>query len=189
MSGYLCKVCDFHIDGPHDEIADDIADHEEWHRDREVRTPTPAPLRMLRMRAAATKNAARVGINDLTARGCPTPPPVWAESVDGQLHLGSSTYRSAHVTIPLRGYEAWFDHSTDQDDRIHMATLTAQLQQRGNRSHPCIAFERNSGEDGDPKWRGVAKYELSIDEAVSLAHTLLLLVDVATGVTDESSED
>ncbi|WAL46790.1 hypothetical protein [Rhodococcus pyridinivorans] len=141
-----------------------------------------AALDMLERRAKTTAQESVVKADDRHARGhFPPLPYMTAFALGDDLHYASDRYRTPHVTIPLREYA---DYYAEDDDMIQLAAMRVGLFQRGDSTYPLVEFERMSGHDGDKKGP-FARYELHLDEVEQLAHALLLLLDVARGVTDE----
>ncbi|MDV8024007.1 hypothetical protein [Rhodococcus sp. IEGM 1330] len=99
----------------------------------------------------------------------------------------SMSWRSEAVSVPLFAtyFGRWHDNGTFETARI-----MADVRQGVADASPRIGFERHGFKQVDGKAvrvSGEAHYSLSIDEAANLARALLLLVDLATGASDESA--
>lgn len=138
----------------------------------------------LKRRAEESDRKVIVHVDDIVGRGG-IAPPSWSTRTDADTNVWSSRHRSPAVSIPLSHYDAWWANDNDQ---LHMAELVVGLAQRGYSGDISIELERNAGHDGALKYQGVARYELRLDEAEQLAHTILLLLDVARGTTDTIAE-
>jgi hypothetical protein len=140
-----------------------------------------AALEMLKRRAALTRGAETVGVENQSARGHFRPLPYMSKFAPGDdLYYGHDRHRTEYVTIPLREYQAYWNHDAD-GAVVDMAAIRICLFQPGNLPYPLVEFERMQGDDGERKGP-FARYALHLDEAKELAHVLLLLLDVANGV-------
>ncbi|WP_395704751.1 hypothetical protein [Rhodococcus ruber] len=138
----------------------------------------------LKRRAEESDRKVVVHVDDIVGRGG-IAPPRWSTRTDADTNVWSSRHRSPAVSIPLSHYDAWW---ANDGENLHMAELVVGLAQRGYSGDISIELERNAGHDGALKYQGVARYELRLDEAEQLAHTILLLLDVARGTTDTVAE-
>lgn len=178
---------DPHLEMPSDEV-DASVPHEGEPCGYVLTEAGAAALDMLEHRAKVTARASVVKEHDRQARGHFPPLPYMTKFHTGDnLYYGADRYRTPHVTIPLREYPAYWDHDTDEDDMVQLAAVRVGLVQQGNNPYPLVEFERMSGDDGSAKGP-FARYELHLDEAKELAHALLLLLDVASGVSDGTTE-
>ncbi|QRE79157.1 hypothetical protein F1734_02035 [Rhodococcus ruber] len=129
----------------------------------------------LKLRSAQSEKDVVKQVDDFEGRRGTEPRP-YMTTVDAELHLNSTLYRTHNVALPLAEYEGWWHHDEDEDN-VHMAELRIGLCQRADQDYPLIEFERYVGKDGAAAGRE-ARYVLRIDEGVRLAQTLLLLADV-----------
>ncbi|WFS11849.1 hypothetical protein [Rhodococcus aetherivorans] len=171
-----------------DEVDASVPPHEDKPCGYVLTEAGAAALDMLEHRAKVTAQASVVKEHDRQARGHFPPLPYMTKfHTGGNLYYGADRYRTPHVTIPLREYPAYWDDDADDDGMVQLAAVRVGLVQQGNNPYPLVEFERMSGDDGSAEGP-FARYELHLDEARELAHALLLLLDVASGVSDGSTE-
>lgn len=79
---------------------------------------------------------------------------------------------------------------TGTDDRIRPAFVSADLRRRLSEAQPHIVLEKYAkvGTGQIMEMIKGSQVELEVSEAVRLAHDLLLLVDLATGASDDIGE-
>lgn len=97
----------------------------------------------------------------------------------------SMSWRSEAISIPIfeNYFGEWCSNGTFESARI-----MADVRRVVGESAPRIAFEYHGFKQVDGKVvpiSGMNRYELSIEEAANLARGLLLLIDLATGASDE----
>lgn len=108
--------------------------------------------------------------------------PGWMD--DGETYESPTPARSLWCSIPLR-LNLREERGQRSDDVFMFAHLKAVLMQEVSESEPCVNLTRRTYLQDDRKWKEWHSARLTIGEATELAHMLLLLVDVATGTSDE----
>ncbi|MBT2266294.1 hypothetical protein [Rhodococcus erythropolis] len=125
----------------------------------------------------------RTTVAELTA-DCDTAP-TWADPAGTVVGVRSSRVTWVSKTLPVvLGDEAGRrDIDLDGNAVICHARAEVTIQQMRTQVEPMIHLVKMAA-GTDPK---VATTMLALDEAARLAHALLLAVDVARGISDESS--
>lgn len=125
----------------------------------------------------------RTTVSELTAE-CPSTP-TWADPAATLVGTRSGRVTWVSKTLPVvLGDEAGRrDIDLDGNDVIVHARAEVTIQQGRTQVDPMIQLVKMAA-GTDPK---VATIKLALDEAARLAHALLLAVDVARGISDDSS--
>ncbi|KZF00886.1 hypothetical protein A2J03_09895 [Rhodococcus sp. EPR-157] len=100
---------------------------------------------------------------------------------DSHADKSSMSWRSQHLSVPLSGYYGKWHN----DGRFAFADIRLDCRQGTSARETRIAFERHGWNGRGEPVDGVDFYSLTVSEAASMARALLLLVDLATGTTDE----
>lgn len=113
----------------------------------------------------------------------PVSRPAWADP-DNDLpedRLGRCQMRSEFVEIPITRHPGK-QETVGTSDRLRLASLRLQISQYVLESEPYIGIERLAARDVGDGFGVIAGSHavLTLDEAAQLAHTLLLLIEVAT---------
>ncbi|OZD81814.1 hypothetical protein CH260_10395 [Rhodococcus sp. 05-2256-B2] len=108
--------------------------------------------------------------------------PGWMD--DGETYESPTPARSLWRSVPIR-LNLREERGQRDDDVFMFAHLKAVLMQEVSESEPCVNLTRRTFLENDQKWKEWHSARLTISEATELAHMLLLLVDVATGTSDE----
>lgn len=90
---------------------------------------------------------------------------------------------SMPVAVPLTHHAG---SASRADRELSPASADVRIMQRIKSSEPFVTLQRWESKDGK-RFDSAAgsRYTLSLDEAVQIAHTLLLAVDVARGTSDD----